>query len=425
MKGGRPVFPLRYEQRQHPLHSGAPPYYLRVLIAWGLLTGIIVLWVLYNSCRTQLFSYVTNHPLPFVAPATIAMQGIDDTLNSILEGLSDQNYAESFDYYRIWFDIGHAYHGIPSNRIFDTIWKNRGMNSNIDFTRVQFIHSADLILRFACDAESDHILARHSSRLQSRLGTRALQEFFGNGMEVVRGYKSPDYVVVNLIAHWANLGYVEETAIRNHILQSLISHPTLHDSQAYSLIILFKLAGATFEAYVDPAVVDRCFKLLKGHSFTSPYPSYYDQYADDIRQRRELVEVSVPCVVKRGYRAKNEYLGGNHPTGAWMGGPPSPTYIHHREAKTGRCEAERPGCNSHCYIHWVTKQRSRTSVPSTRTSDPSIPSTRNSRHPGDRRDSCISSHSVSVHQYRHPLRLHDCGCFRRGVSDRLDDLRHL
>ena len=37
------------------------------------------------------------------------------------------------------------------------------------------------------------------------------------------------YADTNLIAHWANLGYVEEPAIRNHILQSLISHPKLYD----------------------------------------------------------------------------------------------------------------------------------------------------------------------------------------------------
>jgi len=70
----------------------------------------------------------------------------------------------------------------------------------------------------------------------------------------------------NLIAHWANLGYVEEHSIRNHILQSLISHPTLYDHQADALVILFKLAGTTFGAYTDPSVVDRCFELLKDYS---------------------------------------------------------------------------------------------------------------------------------------------------------------
>jgi len=62
-----------------------------------------------------------------------------------------------------------------------------------------------------------------------------------------------------------NLGYVEETAIRDHILQSLISHPKLYKVQVDALIILFKLAGATFAKYSDLAVVDRCFELLKVH----------------------------------------------------------------------------------------------------------------------------------------------------------------
>ena len=74
---------------------------------------------------------------------------------------------------------------------------------------------------------------------------------------------------VNLIAHCANLGYIEEHAIRNHILQSLISHAKVYDHQVIALAILFRIAGATFGAYVDPAVVDRCFELLKNHRFQS------------------------------------------------------------------------------------------------------------------------------------------------------------
>ena len=68
----------------------------------------------------------------------------------------------------------------------------------------------------------------------------------------------------NLVAHWTNLGLVGEAAIRNHILQSLISHPMLYNHQADALIVLFKLAGAAFEAYAGPSVVDRCLELLNG-----------------------------------------------------------------------------------------------------------------------------------------------------------------
>ena len=72
---------------------------------------------------------------------------------------------------------------------------------------------------------------------------------------VVDGIEGDVYVDANLIAHWAKLGFVEEDVIRNHILQSLISHPRLCGHQAGALIILLKLAGATFEAYAYPSMV--------------------------------------------------------------------------------------------------------------------------------------------------------------------------
>ena len=81
-----------------------------------------------------------------------------------------------------------------------------------------------------------------------------------------RSYHPEQFLAdANFVAHWVNLGYVEESAIRNHILQALISHPKLYDHQAGALIILFKLAGATFQKYADPSVVDRCFELLEAH----------------------------------------------------------------------------------------------------------------------------------------------------------------
>jgi len=75
-------------------------------------------------------------------------------------------------------------------------------------------------------------------------------------------YLSPD---ASLIAHWVNLGYVEEHAIRNNILQSLIFHSELYPHQARVLCILFQVAGATFEAYAETSAVDRCFELLEGY----------------------------------------------------------------------------------------------------------------------------------------------------------------
>ena len=116
----------------------------------------------------------------------------------------------------------------------------------------------------------------------------------GNG----GGAESEFCADVNLIAHWANLGFVEEAAIHNDILQSLISHPKMWDHQADALLILFKLAGATFETYADPSVVDRCFELLKGHSYNLPRPDVYPDHSvntEPLRMRSELVQVRASC----------------------------------------------------------------------------------------------------------------------------------
>ena len=118
------------------------------------------------------------------------------------------------------------------------------------------------------------------------------------------------FVEANLIAHWVNLGYVEEAAIRNHILQSLISDQKLYDHQADALIVLFKIAGATFEAYVDPSVVDRCFDLLKHHKYFNLYDGGgYDthqinRYAET---RRGPLEVRASHVVKAGHQAEIKF----------------------------------------------------------------------------------------------------------------------
>jgi len=244
---------------------------------------------------------------------TIAMEDIEGALGPVVSNLSDQNYAESLAFYRLWSDIGQTHHQIPPDLIPDTIRKNRGSDSIVS-REGKLVHStAHLIVRLASDVESDHLLAPHTSGLQSLLSTRTLAEFFKNNLKIVGGsggYSGDFCADANFIAHWANLGYVEEVVIRNHILQSLISHPKLYDHQADALIILFKLAGATFEAYADPSVVDRCFELLKGHSYNPPYDPNETRYRwncsgyipgassesdnnNHLQAKRRLVEVRV------------------------------------------------------------------------------------------------------------------------------------
>jgi len=203
------------------------------------------------------------------------MEYIDAAPSLAIEGIfSDQklDYERSLASYRLWFDIKRTYRQIPTDQIIDDIWSNyRQMNIRNSPSWDKFTCPAtQLILRLTGDLESDLILAPYNSGLQSRLCKKVIQEFFINNILSVKSgygagymcYLSPD---VSLIAHWANLGYVEEHAIRNHILQSLISHSELYHHQADALCILFQVAGATFEAYVETSVVDRCFELLKGH----------------------------------------------------------------------------------------------------------------------------------------------------------------
>ena len=174
---------------------------------------------------------VTSHSMPLRNEQTTLLpprlQG--DTLGFMVGKLSDQNYTQSLDFCRFWFDTGRTYIQIPSDQMFDAIWNNRAVGSSIDLDHGQLIRStAHLILRFASDAESDHILAPYSSGLQHRLCTRSLRDFSRDNLMAARygsgtaGYFD-FYAGTNLIAHWANLGCVDMVAIRDHILQSLIS----------------------------------------------------------------------------------------------------------------------------------------------------------------------------------------------------------
>ena len=191
------------------------------------------------------------------------MNYFDSALGSAVNQLSDEIYAHSLAFHRLWFDIGQTHdHETPTDRLFDAIWDNRRLGSStIDPAKSKLINSAaHLIVRFASDAESDRLLFPHNSGLQRRLCAKTLRAFFNSHLKIcdINENKGSICADTNLVAHWANLGYVEEAVIRDRVLQSLISHPKLYDHQADALIILFKLAGATFEAYTNPSVVDRC-----------------------------------------------------------------------------------------------------------------------------------------------------------------------
>ena len=211
------------------------------------------------------------------------MGDIQRTLGWVVSSISDENYDKSLASYRFWFEIAQTYSQNPPDQILDTLYNNIG-------TTKELVHpTAHLIVRFASDAESDHILGPHCVGLQSHLRARILRDFFettmSGGAKRDHKNKAVGYRLLanaTFIAHWANLGHLEEATIRNHVLESLISHSKLQDYQADALIFLFKIAGATFGEYANPSVVDRCFELLK---------SYYPPGSSG---RNKLVQVRVP-----------------------------------------------------------------------------------------------------------------------------------
>ena len=43
------------------------------------------------------------------------------TLGLFIRKLSDENYAQSLAFYRLWFGVGQTYHRIPPDQIFDAV----------------------------------------------------------------------------------------------------------------------------------------------------------------------------------------------------------------------------------------------------------------------------------------------------------------
>ena len=202
--------------------------------------------------------------------ASTTMSNIGGALGSVIRNLSEENYDQSFAQCRLLFDIARTCSQIPSDLIFDTIWKqisNRLLP--LQDNQYAFYPASRLVLRFAGDAESDSILAPHTTGLKDRLCTGILRQFFDHGMGVLyRGCASDKCYLLdaNLLAHAVNLGYIAETVIREHILQFFIGSPSTESSyETTVLFVLFGIAGATFDKYTDRPVADRCFELLKGH----------------------------------------------------------------------------------------------------------------------------------------------------------------
>ena len=220
---------------------------------------------------------------------------IQRTLCDIAEKLSEENYDESFAQYRFWLDIGITRGRLTvQDQVDGDMWKIIWSG----FSKELVKPAVRLFVRFIGDVEAARAASGNASSLHMRYCASRLDRFFDENLDLTRSWnetRATSFLTdVNLIAHWINLGYVEEAMIHNYILQSLTSHLKLHDHQADALIILLKLAGVTFEAYADTLVVDRCFELLKGH------------YRRD-SVKGKLVEVRTPHMAKGNHGSKTSF----------------------------------------------------------------------------------------------------------------------
>ena len=210
----------------------------------------------------------------------------------LLYGLTEENYDHTVSAYRFWIETGAAHGGVSNNQLDNDILSSPSMMSNLitnpQVYRIsgiveyngtkqykatgQLIHpNIHLLLRFITDAELDPALSTYAAGLHVRLCRESLEQFFRYGLDYIpAGREGPTskqlcefYTRVNLIAHLVNLGYVKLEDVRDRILQSLAFQPIVYDHRLNSLMILLKISGATFAAYVDPSVMDRCCNLLK------------------------------------------------------------------------------------------------------------------------------------------------------------------
>ena len=223
------------------------------------------------------------------------MSNFREILRNLARELTEENYDEYFAKYRFWLDLGFAQGSITVQDQVDSgdVWRTVRWDSFKDLINP----TIPLFIRFIGDLEADRKVAGHALGLHKHFCKPNLDGFFEENFAHVGsqdGNRSNFLTRVNIIAYWVNLGHVEEGVVRNHILQSLISHPKLYDHQAEALIVLLKLAGATFEACAGATVVDRCFELLKDH-----YSSRSVNWG--------LVQVRAPRAVKGGHWAKTNF----------------------------------------------------------------------------------------------------------------------
>ena len=199
--------------------------------------------------------------------------GIPDILGDLVSHLSEKNYEQTLSGYRLWTKIGATHGWISKKQLENDIKGN--MQPHLVYqadSNYQLIHpTIHLLLQFITDVELNPVSSTHA-----RLCHSSLYDFFADNssLDLRSSTRSSDklckfYTNVNLLAHLVNLGHVGVEDVQDHILQSLTFIPLLYDYQLYSLLILLKIAGATFAAYVDPSFMGCCLNILKSTKFPS------------------------------------------------------------------------------------------------------------------------------------------------------------
>ena len=283
---------------------------------------------------------------------------IPSLLTKLLCDLSKENYDHTFSTYRFWIELAAVHGGIPDDQLYGDILKStrpdliqasykdltQTTNTRSDWVNPfvgQEIHTrwpgslnafsgklihggVHLLLRFISDAELDPVLSTYAIGLHDRLCRDSLEAFFKQSLRYAQVPTGGDpynshqfcefYTGVNLIAHWVNLGYVKLEDVRDRILQSFIFLPTLHPHQLNSLMILLKISGATFAAYVDPLVMNRCCDLLSPSNLTDKsVPAKLAKVGADVDDRDKSLMLGIIII---GYLATS---------GKWLGWSSSPS----------------------------------------------------------------------------------------------------
>ena len=199
--------------------------------------------------------------------------GISNLLGNLVSHLSEKNYEQTLSDYRLWTKIGVTHGWISEKQLENDIKGN--MQPHLVYQAKsydQLVHpTSHLLLQFITDVELNPVSSTHA-----RLCHSSLHDFFADnsyldfcpsawGGDKMREF----YTNVNLLAHFVNLGHVGVEDVQDHILQSLTFRPIPQNHQLCSLLILLKIAGATFAAYVDPSFMDRCLNVLKSAEYRS------------------------------------------------------------------------------------------------------------------------------------------------------------